>query len=424
LNKRVLMIAFYYYPHSSSGPHRPVRFAKYLPEFGWVPTVLTVDWTQDNSRGLYDPALKEAGEICEVVRVPLSPAPSRTVRSRLRFISERLMPYRSPFWFGRRMLARAVDLVRQVGFDAIWSTYGPGLDHYVADALSRRFGIPWVADFRDLPDQMYDTWDKRWAVRAEVCTCASASALVAVNQWSADRLASRHKAPVHAIPNGYEPADFPPVGSHRSEKFTIAYFGAVYTGRDPRPVLEALDLLVERQAVDLEDVQVVFHTPFGDSARADPPAHLREFRCGRAVTWSDWVPYAEMVKRQQEATVLLLLTSPGALGVTPGKVFGYLASRRPILSVPSDNGVVDALLAETGGGCSASAPGTIAQILQGWYEEWKRTGTVVYRGQEKVISRYSGQSLTRHLAGVLDEVVGQGRPSGGGLAQAGAWGGR
>ena len=40
--KRVLMVAYHFPPMNvSSGVQRTLRFAQYLPEFGWEPTVLS-----------------------------------------------------------------------------------------------------------------------------------------------------------------------------------------------------------------------------------------------------------------------------------------------------------------------------------------------------------------------------------------------
>ncbi|NLJ28327.1 MAG: glycosyltransferase family 4 protein [Deltaproteobacteria bacterium] len=41
--KRILIIAFHFPPDAAVGGVRPAKFAKYLPEFGWEPYVLTVD---------------------------------------------------------------------------------------------------------------------------------------------------------------------------------------------------------------------------------------------------------------------------------------------------------------------------------------------------------------------------------------------
>ncbi len=43
----VLMIAYYFPPMGGAGVQRTLKFAKYLPEFGWSPHVLTV---RDSSR--------------------------------------------------------------------------------------------------------------------------------------------------------------------------------------------------------------------------------------------------------------------------------------------------------------------------------------------------------------------------------------
>ena len=41
--RRVLIIAYAFPPTGGPGVQRPAKFAKYLPQFGWRPTVWTVD---------------------------------------------------------------------------------------------------------------------------------------------------------------------------------------------------------------------------------------------------------------------------------------------------------------------------------------------------------------------------------------------
>src|SRR5512140_1822224 len=58
--RKVLIIAYYFPPMGLSGVQRTVKFAKYLPKYGWKPTVLTVEPT-----GYYafdETLLKEAEE--------------------------------------------------------------------------------------------------------------------------------------------------------------------------------------------------------------------------------------------------------------------------------------------------------------------------------------------------------------------------
>jgi hypothetical protein len=40
--KRVLLVTYYWPPAGGSGVQRPVKFTKYLREFGWEPIIFTV----------------------------------------------------------------------------------------------------------------------------------------------------------------------------------------------------------------------------------------------------------------------------------------------------------------------------------------------------------------------------------------------
>ena len=44
---KILLIAQSYYPYNSPGSHRIHSFAKYLPEHGFSPTLLCLDWNRD-----------------------------------------------------------------------------------------------------------------------------------------------------------------------------------------------------------------------------------------------------------------------------------------------------------------------------------------------------------------------------------------
>ena len=41
VTKKVLLITYYFPPSGGSGVQRPLKFVKYLREFGWEPVVLT-----------------------------------------------------------------------------------------------------------------------------------------------------------------------------------------------------------------------------------------------------------------------------------------------------------------------------------------------------------------------------------------------
>ena len=208
------MISRAFYPNNASGSHRAAKLAKYLSRFGWEPTVVCPDWNVDNSRGCYDAVLAGSPEVCETVRVPYHSGGGGLVSRFCSRVGPALMPYRYPLRLCRSMcqvveqLAASRQSVDATAFDAVWSTYTPGLDHYVASRVRQKYRIPWVADFRDLPDQTYDNWQIRRMVRAELRHCQRADAIVTTSSTLAGRLATRHHAPVHVILNGFDRDDF------------------------------------------------------------------------------------------------------------------------------------------------------------------------------------------------------------------------
>jgi hypothetical protein len=98
---------------------------------------------------------------------------------------------------------------------------------------------------------------------------------------------------------------------------------------------------------------------------------------------------------------LLLLAHRHDKGLMTSKVFEYLGAGRPILSIPSDGDVIDALLSETGAGASASTAEEVGRILLEYYREWRDGGRVGCRGDSRAIARYTRRSQAARLAEVL-----------------------
>src|SRR3954454_21900104 len=149
--RRVLGLAYFSPPLGGAGVQRTLKFVRYLEPLGWDATVVT-------SRSRHYPArdpslLQDVPTATRIIRTRAWPVASwaGAVLHRLRL--RRLhawatWPDGGKGWAPFAFLAalRAARLERP---DVIFSTSAPFGAHLVAMWVSRRTGIPWVADFRD-----------------------------------------------------------------------------------------------------------------------------------------------------------------------------------------------------------------------------------------------------------------------------------
>jgi glycosyltransferase involved in cell wall biosynthesis len=215
-------------------------------------------------------------------------------------------------------------------------------------------------------------------------------------------LASRHAAPVYVVSNGFDPEDFPPVGYRRAPYFDVVYCGTIRRGslQDPSPFFDALDAILSEGKRCLSRMRVRFY----GISRARFARCLKGRPCGKLVQIIGHRPHDEITRIEQEASVLLLLTFPRSKGIMTSKIFEYLGAHRPILSVPGDRDVADALIKETNAGVVGRTPGEIVEVLLNWYKEWEETGTVQYGGLPDIIAHYTRENQAARMAQVLDEV--------------------
>src|SRR5271155_867464 len=99
--KNLLLLAFYFPPHSHIASYRSGCFAKFLPENGWLPTVVCAGWTSEQPD--YDPDF--FGKIPEEVRVhPVARPVPKGFHEKfvLRKIAPYLWPHRAPVLWWRK----------------------------------------------------------------------------------------------------------------------------------------------------------------------------------------------------------------------------------------------------------------------------------------------------------------------------------
>ncbi len=364
---RVLFLAYAFPPLGGSGVQRSLKFVKYLPTFGWQPTVLTV---KPISYFVYDPSLlRELPPDVTIERTEsLDPqrlaaillrdhkrvastdtAVKHTVFSTNGKLTRLYQKFRSFLLFPDPQIAwmpfafqRGLEIIERERPRVIYSPGVPYSSAVLAHLLSRRTGLPYVIDFRDgWTDDKYifklvPTPLHRWGHRElERRVVSNASGVVVYGDWLGERLAARYPSiadRIIEITNGYDPADRAGVvptpkgaGVRR-----LVYSGSLFVHHRPNlaGLLEALHKL---PAAVRDTLEVVFVGQVYAGAEAEVAAA----GLSNTVKFTGYVTHGQALEYLESADATLLFVQPGDLGAITGKVFELLMIQKPILaSIP------------------------------------------------------------------------------------------
>lgn len=421
--KKVLMISYLFNQDKTIGAVRIRGLVKYLPEFGWECVVLTVKCGSESSAAGKVISTPERDTITEWKR-RLGFNLKKPIREQFGvkvykekniFVDFFINAVKEVFaypdihkgWY-TYAVQEGKKIMEHEKFDAIFSSSGPETSHLVAHELKNTCRTPWLADFRDLWTQnhyySYSDIRKFFEKRLEVRTISSVDALVVVSPVMAEELRILHtRKNVFYIPNGYDNDSVNP-GLPLPKILTITYTGQLYKGRrDPELLFRALSELASDGKLDLKDIAVHFYGWMESWLKED----ITTYHLDDVVKIHGLVSREESVHLQRQSHLLLLLTwdNPAERGVYTGKIFDYLAARRPIFSIGISGGVVDELLEKTNAGVHASDIDTIKVEIKKFYDEFKRMRSIEYRGIEVEIQKFSHRAMAKQFAFVLDGII-------------------
>ncbi|GMQ81441.1 MAG: glycosyltransferase [Rhodothermia bacterium] len=435
--KRVLFMTYYFPPSGGPGVQRSLKFVKYLPEFGWQPTVLTVD---------PDYAAYPALDLELVNEIPASLDVIRTKSRDPYFAYGRLFGKKKDDVVGvgflnqnrpgtRERLARwvranlfipdarkgwvsyaagaAVEAMTRHSYDAIFSTGPPHSTHLIAQHVKRRSNLPWVMDLRDAwpPDSFahllpMSEWARSRDARIRRSSFTDADVILTVGKSLGIDLGVLTETPVKIIPNGYDPDDFNTVEPLRQDSFTIVYAGNMSAEQDPIALWQAMKTYKSRG--DWQNLRVCL---VGNTA-GEVQARIEETGLRKHVDVVSYVEHHEAVRYMCGADLLLLSINrvPNPGGIVTGKLYEYLATGRPILCLMSGDGDASAIIDSVGAGESHRFDdGTgVGKMIDRHYQGWK-AGTRLNGAPTDRVDRFSRRTQTKQLAEILSATSGEER---------------
>jgi len=362
MNRKVLIITYYWPPSGGSGVQRWVKFVKYIRRFGWEPVIYTPSNPElpvkDSS--LYRELPKNITVLKRKIVEPYGLYKKFTGRKQVGvgFMKEEASSSRMEEFFkwirGNFFIPDARKLwikpsirfltryLQKHSVDALVSTGPPHSMHLIAKGIKETLNIPWLADFRD-PWTNIDFYDElhltkcadRKHHRLEYEVLTTADGVTVVSPTMKEDLEAISGRSVELLTNGFDPQDFSSQIKKTHNKFTIAHIGSMVATRNPPNLWPVLKELIEDQPnfanhLNIALVGKVDHTI---------TQTIEDYNLTSFVSKPGYMSHDEVVSYQQKCHLLLLVLNdtPNAKCLLPGKLFEYLAAQRPIVTIGPKN---------------------------------------------------------------------------------------
>jgi len=422
--KKVLIITYYWPPSGGAGVQRWLKFAKYLPEFGWQPIILTVDPKYASYPQRDESLLAEVDSNCMIFTTK-----SFELYNLYKFISgKKEVPYGgfaneskegifqkvSKFLRGNFLLPdprkgwnkyaykKASELIREYHIETVVTTSPPHSTQLIGLKLKRNLQINWIADLRDPWTDIYYYNQFKHTVLArktdqnyERKVVENADLLITVSEdvkrifVEKSNLGIASKTVV--IPNGFDEDDFKHANFPAETRKVITYSGTISEAYPLESLLQALCLLSD----DLKSQLIMRFVG------KVPASIVDQFRsAGLEIELTGYVDHPKSIEYLFRSDLLLLVIPKvkNNKGILTGKFFEYLASQKPVLAIGPTDGDLAKIIQETKCGMLFDYDDTVG--LKRFIED-KLTNPNELANPE-LANRYSRKELTRNLATILE----------------------
>jgi glycosyltransferase involved in cell wall biosynthesis len=408
---RLLIVAYHFPPNAgSSGLLRSLKFCRYLPEFGWRPTVLTV-----NPRAYERVDESQQGDIPATVKVvrAFGLDARKHLSWRGAYPGVFALPDRWVSWLMGAVPA-GLSIIRQDKIDAIFTTYPIATAVLVGYLLHRMAGKPWIVDLRDsMTEDNYPqnrtTWKLyRWieqkAVRHASKILFTAPGTI---RMYCERYPELDPGKCMLLPNGYDERDFEGIASERmpTKQVRLLHSGLVYPWeRDPKPFFSALSRLKASGRISEDTLSVDLRAC---GSEAEFQKDVARLNIADLVHFLPALPYRQALRDAANSDALLLLQGACCDHQIPAKAYEYLRLGKPILALTSDSGDTAGLLREVGGATLIDLADEDA-IYKGLPQFLDRVRAGAHpMTPEKEARFFSRRSQAEQLAKCLGDVVPQ-----------------
>ena len=425
MNKRVLIICYYWPPAGGPGVQRWVKFIKYLPNFGIEPVVLI---PEDPSYPLKDDTLiNEISPDLNLFKLPIkepyklanifgkkskrlssgiiNPSDKQSLIERLLiFIRGNFFIPDARIMWVNSAYKKAKTLIENFNIDTVITTGPPHSIHLIGHKIKNNCNVSWISDFRD-PWTAIGYHNKLKLLsfararhrKLEALILNSCDKIIVTSPATKKEFQSKTNTPISIITNGYDHINDSSI--IKSNDFLISHIGSLLTERNPKILWKVLASLVKNDPNFAKSLKIELYGVVSDQVKASIKFHeLDDF-----VFYRGYVSHKDAVKAQKASQLLLLIESNSdtASYIIPGKLFEYIASKTPIIAIGPNTSDIKKIIAETHSGdyFSYSDEEILAETLKSYFKQFSEDIIIC---ETHSFEKYSRYNLTHKLSELLN----------------------
>ena len=411
---------------------RWLKFSKYLPNYQWDPIIYTPENPEFNLRD--ETLLKDVSPSLKVYKRPIWEPFSvyrRIFGSKGAVVKQGVVggsgkksiltnliiwirgnffiPDPRVFWV-KPSVRFLTQFIKDEGIELVVTTGPPHSMHLIGLNLKKNLGIKWVADFRDpwsqldLLHQMQlsrSTLAKHLKLEKEVLKAADK--VILVNDKFKNKIAGVSHKKLEIITNGFDEPDFSNDQLATPEKFILCHFGLLNEVRNPEQLWKAFEELCEENESFHQSLELRLGGIIDDQVRAtieSNPLLLEK------TVFLDYLSHDEVIQNYYHSSILLLLLNKSELGKSfmTGKIFEYLAVKKPILATGYPESDAGKLINKTKTGeiIHFDQKDEMKAFILKRFSEFPNT---TISCDEAEIAKYSRENLTRELSKVFNKTL-------------------
>ncbi|MBN4047268.1 glycosyl transferase family 1 [bacterium AH-315-P13] len=425
MNKKALIITYYWPPAGGPGVQRWLKFVKYLRDFNVEPIVYIPE--NPNYPIIDESLLNEVPKDITILKQPikepygfaslLSKKSSQNIskgiipkRKKQSIIEKILLYIRGNFFIPdarknwiKPSVNYLLDYIKDNKIETIITTGPPHSLHLIGLQLKQELKVKWLADFRDPWTSIgyhkqlkliKSSINKHKQLERQVLQ--EADQVIVTSFRTKKEFEKITKKPINVITNGYDSKQVENVSL--DSKFSLSHIGSLLSERNPDVLWQVLSDITKENKVFQSQFQLILVGAVSQEILKS----LEKYNLFQFVNLVGYISYKKAIAYQQKSQLLLLIEidSEDTKCIIPGKLFEYMVSNRPIIALGPKDSDVEQIIKETNTGSyfNYSEYNRLKSVI---LEHYKAFQNNKLQSHPIGLQQYSRRVLTKNLSELI-----------------------